>query len=863
MTEQNARDGRRGQGRGGRLTIYFVVVAFLSVAIATVYFTHQSITSNEQQHIQIIRSEANEAATAIEQFIGSRQRLVEAFVLEKSILLSSLASDVENHVLRTKITESLERWFPNYFTFTIADSAGIDLIDDLDGFVGQACQLNIREFTAKHARQDMVLSSYETVIHPQARNYHFDVMAPWRTPELNILKGVFFVSFYPVGLQKIIKSHQGSGHHLVLVNSDRKYLIEISADGARDEISTKRGIRLTPDEIKEIKTSRPIAGSKWLLVGYIKPGHLDATARESWSHAVIVLILLTTAGGISIWKISRRNNEQRIAFVQLEQTNAALAEMADEQRVLREAAEAGERTKAQFLASMSHEIRTPLNAVIGLTDLVLKTDLTEHQRGYLTRVTIAGRNLLGLINDILDFSKIEAGKLTIETVEFEIDDVLSNLATVVSTKAEENANEVIITVDRQIPPRLIGDPLRVGQILINLVGNAAKFSENGEILIDVTSEKKGSAEWLVVSVKDTGIGMTSEQKAQLFKPFMQADQSISRTHGGTGLGLSISHQLVEAMGGTIGVDSKLGKGSTFHFRIPLVAAENSEARPHFEGIDPRAIRILLVDDNEVVRETLGRALRQLNFNVDVSDSGEDAVAQYVGVQGRPYDVVLMDWQLPGIDGIEATRRINDRSDKGTSPVIIMISSMDKDMISVDFRTVGIEYFVQKPINTSFLVDTLMSFFNEQYTRRPLHRKPDLESNPQAIGGNNKLLLAEDNELNQMVAVGVLKHAGFEVDVAENGKLALERLKDLGPSHYALVLMDIQMPEMDGLTATSLIREDATYNDLPVVAMTAHALDEERDRCLRAGMNDHVSKPIDARELISKINKWIQTGARNA
>ncbi|MEK9725197.1 MAG: response regulator [Rhodospirillaceae bacterium] len=613
----------------------------------------------------------------------------------------------------------------------------------------------------------------------------------------------------------------------------------------------------------EIRVSRPVAGSKWLMVGYVEPGLVAAAARKSWQQAAVVLALLLVAGGISFWKIGRLERDQRRAFRQLRESNATLAGMAAEQRALREAAEAGERTKAQFLESMSHEIRTPLNAVIGLTDLVLKTWLTPHQEQHLTRVSVAGRNLLGLINDILDFSKIEAGKLTIETVDFEIDQVLANLATVVSTKAEENGNEVIIIVDRRIPVRLTGDPLRIGQILINLVGNAAKFTENGEILVDIARQEADGREWLVATVRDNGIGMNAEQRERLFKPFTQADESVVWTHGGTGLGLSISSQLVEAMGGAIGVDCEPGKGSAFWFRIPLAVAKNSAERPSFEGVDPRSVRILLVDDSEIVRATLGCALQALKFNVDVAATGEDAVARFLDPEGETYDVVLMDWQLPGIDGLEATRRINAGSGSDRSPVIIMISSMDRDVISGDFSTAGGEYFLQKPINTSFLVDTLMAFFNERHSRRPIRQPRDVDGAPMARGDNRKLLLVEDNELNQMVALGVLQHAGFQVDVAENGKVAVGKLHAVGPSHYALVLMDIQMPEMDGLTATRCIREDLGYADLLVIAMTAHAFDEERERCLRAGMNDHVSKPIDARELIAKINKWSQQAERLA
>lgn len=589
----------------------------------------------------------------------------------------------------------------------------------------------------------------------------------------------------------------------------------------------------------------------------------QTTAAFGFVLSIIPLLAALAAVGflkVLLGEIKRRSKaegEALAAVDALEKTNTELADMAEAQKSLRVAAESGEATKAQFLASMSHEIRTPLNAVIGLTELVLKTDLSDYQKQYLSKVSIAGRNLLGLINDILDFSKIEAGKLQIENVEFELDPVLENVSVVISTKADENGNELIVSVDRAIPNLLQGDPLRIGQVLINLAGNAAKFTENGEIIVDIALiEEDGT--WLSASVEDTGAGMTEEQVSKLFQPFVQADQSVTRTHGGTGLGLSISQQLVEAMGGTIGVESTPGVGSKFSFKIPITFAEGAERRDVFEGVDPRTIRILVVDDNETICETLKLALQKLRFNVDTATSGEDAIKLYeTALSGRPYNALLIDWKMDGMDGLETIKQIRIlEKNVANAPAISMISASDMHDIKDQLKDLDVEYTLQKPINTSFLVDALMVIFNSTTDRRPVRASKIIESDDSDNLNGARILLAEDNELNQMVALGILENLGCAIDVAENGQEAIDLLREKPMDYYAIVLMDIQMPVLDGLSATRAIRSELNMTDIPIVAMTAHALDEERQRCTDAGMNDHIAKPIDARDVKMKIIKWV-------
>jgi signal transduction histidine kinase/DNA-binding response OmpR family regulator len=836
------------------MTVALVAVTMLLVLGADIYFVARQNAENENRHVEILTSETQEAANALAQFITERQRMIETFAIDNEDLLAEYAQAVDDERLRSRIDGRLERWFPGYFTFTLANTEGVDIVDDLEGFVGAACQQNIKTYLSRLFGTGLD-ASYETVIHPQAHNYHFDVMAPWRSSEE--LNGVFFVSFYPDILQSLIKSYQSPGHRLVLIHRDRDHLIEVGAEGTRDVFGAHRDITMSAEEISEIRAIRDIPGSLWRLVGYVEPGLVARENAENWRIAALFALFVLAAGGLSLAKILSLDRAQARAWSDLNISNKHLAEMAKAQTALREAAESGEKAKAQFLASMSHEIRTPLNAIIGLTDLTLKTDLSEHQRDHLTRVARAGRSLLGLINDILDFSKIEAGKLQIESVEFDLDEVLENLATVVSTKIEENANELVIAVDRNIPSALCGDPLRLGQVLINLVGNAAKFTQRGEIVVDVARAVEDEREWLKFSVRDSGIGMTEAQVERLFRPFTQADQSVTRTHGGTGLGLSISRELVEAMGGTIGVESVPGEGSHFFFRVPYEPVEGTVPRRGFEGIDPRATRVLVVDDNRVVRETLREALSSLRFKVDVAESGAEALDMYRKAQTlAPYSVVLMDWRMPEIDGIETIRRIQSENAERQMPAIIMVSAEDMQAIAGELKVLGVAHFVQKPINTSFLIDTMMAFFETGSDRRPVHARLRAESSdPRAASAGIHLLLAEDVELNRMVALGVLQNAGMTADVAENGKQVLEILEREGPDRYAAVLMDIEMPEMDGLTATRKIRSELGFTDLPVIAMTAHALAEERERCREAGMDAHISKPFEAAELISTINRF--------
>lgn len=534
--------------------------------------------------------------------------------------------------------------------------------------------------------------------------------------------------------------------------------------------------------------------------------------------------------------------------------NKQLAHAITRANTMARQSKAATQAKSEFLANMSHEIRTPMNAIMGFADLMARTNLRGKQHDYVNKIQHSSHSLLKIINDILDLSKIEAGKLDLEQTKFRLQDVLENVSDMFSSKAAEKGIELIASLAPEVPVEVIGDPLRLRQILINLTNNALKFTKHGEVVLKIVLvEKDRENVKLGISVIDSGIGIPQNQIPKLFDSFAQANGSITRKYGGTGLGLTICKRLIEIMGGSIEARSDPGKGSTFYFTVELGFPPESKEQFFVPPADLQGMNVLVVDDNVTSQKFLQDMLASFSFKVTVAGSGPNALEMLENAaEHSPYDLVLMDLVMPEMDGIEATKCIRAHQKLHQIP-IVMMTAFGREEVMQQAGKSGVNAFLIKPVKESLLFDTIMEVFGRS-TKSSSEKQftfPETAIDPVIRG--NTILVVEDNLLNQQVVTEILNVAGVIVETANNGKEAIQMLTS---SSYDLVLMDIQMPEMDGYTATQEIRKNPQYQSLPIIAMTAHAMKGVREKCLEAGMNDYITKPIVIEQLFSTIAEWL-------
>lgn len=669
-------------------------------------------------------------------------------------------------------------------------------------------------------------------------------------------------------LKKIDKVHQ---KEIAKLESDFNTYFTLALDLAR-RMATKSDVA-SAQQIKKMRGLRDayLSDAKAYKLNTERDYHndvIDAIERsgraQQWGVAIGILMLLVIAAftllvtrGVLALERSVEDRNRMLLEVNHELEHEIQKLKAAEEA--KSQAEAASQIKDEFLANMSHEIRTPMNAIIGLSHLCMQTIMSWKQQDYLQKIHGSAKSLLGILNDILDISKIEAGKMEIEHTTFDLEEVMGNLATIVGNRSQEKSLEFLMQTDPDVPNLLIGDPLRLSQVLINLAGNAVKFTEKGEVMVRVElARETGDEVVLRFIVKDTGIGMTQKEIDKLFRPFTQADSSITRKFGGTGLGLTISKRFVEMMGGRIWVESTPGVGSNFIF-VARFQKTKKQSNYNQSAIDDlRGLRVLAVDDSGNSLQILKGYLESFALDVAVASNGQDALSlvRRANEEGNPFGLVIVDWKMPGMDGMELARKLGEITYSSFRPKVLLIftSSLDEMLLKLDSQAV--DGVLAKPLQQSKLLDAVSKVSGRSVLSSGKYKIISAQLNPELISQirGARMLLVEDNEINRQVAQELLEGFGLDVTIAENGEEAIALLNE---AQFDGVLMDMQMPVMDGVTATREIRKNPNFSKLPIIALTANVMVSEQNEFLDAGITDHIGKPIDPDRLVATLAKWVR------